>query len=200
MADGPRPPAPSADPPSRWSLGLVRAQGVQSDLAEIVPHAAQGHLHRAASTLTGLLLRRELRTPDWAALPSGLATAGWSASQSLEFSVEQFQGVSHNRALSLVWRPALGTGGPGRAGWQLAWGLGWWHSAGRPWYHHAGHPEVERRWHNLLAMTPEVAWRPAAAPAWSLALRVHHVSGAYGLVAPAQVGTNHMAVVLMRDL
>jgi len=48
-------------------------------------------------------------------------------------------------------------------------------------------------------VTFELAFSTPALPDWSLATRVHHRSGVYGLIAPRRVGSNFFAVGVRRS-
>jgi hypothetical protein len=80
---------------------------------------------------------------------------------------------------------------------EFAWGLGLSQTSGRPWSDYTD-PDKPKGYRTLFHMAPEVALRFSGLPDTSLALRVHHRSGLYGVFAPRRVGANHLALVLMQ--
>ena len=73
-------------------------------------------------------------------------------------------------------------------------GLGFSYAAGTPSYEDGPRDDPARRYRfqNFNTYELEGAWRDW--PGWSAVMRVHHRSGAYGLVAPRRVGSNFIAV------
>ena len=69
-------------------------------------------------------------------------------------------------------------------------GLGLSHAFGTPSYEDGPKSDPAKRYHTQLLVLLEAEWSLASLPDWSLVTRIHHRSGAYGLIAPRFVGSN----------
>jgi hypothetical protein len=187
--------AVSAEPAAtNWTLGLVGARAVDSNLGDLLPKLVKGELVTKNAELTGLLLRRSLEPPAtwrrWA------DANGRVVSNGVELGLYKGSGLVSNTELTLDWRPAIRPW-PGQSlDVEFAWGIGVSHSFGQAWTDMRNPPSGYR---TLLHMAPELVLKPTALPDWSLALRIHHRSGAYGLIGPKHLGSNHAALVLAHD-
>lgn len=75
-------------------------------------------------------------------------------------------------------------------------GIGLSHAFGMPSYEDGPRDNPARRYRTQLLLLVDTEWKLANARNWSLLMRVHHRSGAYGLIAPRKVGSNFLAVGL----
>lgn len=187
-------PAAAAD----WSVGAFEGQGVHANLVDIPFKAIGGELRAADTRTDGLLLRRRLDPPAW------FVQAGeWGGSvvaTQVELGLFHYRGLVHNSAVTLDWRPQFRMVALGDATWNFGLGVGVWHSFGRPWYDHMDHPEYNDRYRTLLHLAPEVSLQHAALPGWHFGVRIHHASGFYGAITPAEVAANYLGVTVVRDL
>lgn len=184
---------PTPQPAAGWSFGLFGGEAANHNLTEMLPKALSGDFEFKSAHLGGLIVRRELPTPGW--LQRFGAWASTPVGNSVEIGLYKASGLADNSELTIDWRPAIRPGQIGPITLEFAWGLGYSHSFGKPWTDYTD-PNRPGGYRNLFHMTPEIAFIPTAAPNWSLALRVHHRSGIYGVAAPRRAGSNHLALVL----
>lgn len=79
---------------------------------------------------------------------------------------------------------------------NVAGGLGLSHTFGTPSYEDTPKDDPGRRYRTQMLILLEAEWSLASLPDWSLVTRIHHRSGAYGLIAPRQVGSNFIVAGL----
>lgn len=184
-----------APTPNPWSIGLLAGQALNANLVDLLPQAVRGDLDFADARVGGLVIRRDLTPPgllsDWGAAHQV------PVSTSLELSLLKSSGLATNTELALDWRPAFTPWQWSAVSLEFAWGLGLSQTSGRPWSDYTD-PDKPQGYRTLFHMAPEVALRFSGLPDTSLALRVHHRSGLYGVFAPRRVGANHLALVLMQ--
>lgn len=188
--------AQAAAAESNWSLGLLMGEGVNSNLLEILPDAVRGRLDFPGAHIGGLVIRRKIPAPAW--LVNWGATHDIPVSTSVEASVLKASGLATNGELALDWRPSITPWHVGSVGFEIGWGIGVSQAFGKPWSDYTD-PAKPDGYRTLFHMAPEIALRDAKLPDWSLALRIHHRSGIYGVVGPRRVGSNHLSVVVMHD-
>jgi hypothetical protein len=186
---------PQDDAPSPWSVGLLAGHALNANLVDLLPQALQGELEFADSRLGGLVIRRDISPPNW--LSQWGQAHQMPVATSLELSVLKSSGLATNTELALDWRPAFTPWQWPALSVEFAWGLGLSQTSGRPWSDYTD-PDKPKGYRTLFHMAPEVALRFSGLPDTSLALRVHHRSGLYGVFAPRRVGANHLALVLMQ--
>jgi hypothetical protein len=185
------------DPAKGFSVGFFAGRGVTNDLRNLPYDIPAGTLDWVDSYVGEGIVRYALRTPRW--MPGSAPNAWIPLTQSVEFGVYGYRGFKRNAAFSLDWRPAINFLDVGQFSFDFAYGIGIWRSLGTPWYNHPSHPEYDHQYKTLLHMTPEFVVRARNLPGWSLGFRDSHVSGAYGLIAPSTLGTNHLGVTLMKS-
>jgi len=84
----------------------------------------------------------------------------------------------------------------GPAGVNFGAGLGLSHAFGTPSYEDGPTNDPTRRYRTQLLILFDLEWRLRGIDNLSLVTRVHHRSGAYGLIAPQNVGSNFLAAGL----
>lgn len=180
--------------PGSWAAGLFAGEALNHNLLDLLPKAVQGELDFEPAHLAGVVIRRGIEPPSF--------FAEWGArhdipvSTSLELTLVKSRGLADNTEVTLDWRPSMTPWTWGPVSFELAWGIGVSHSFGQPWSDYTD-PDKPEGYRTLFHMTPEIALHHADLPDWSLAMRVHHRSGIYGLAGPRRVGSNHLALVLM---
>jgi hypothetical protein len=87
----------------------------------------------------------------------------------------------------------------GFLGVNFAAGAGLSRALGTPSYEDGSASDPQRRYRTQILALFEVEWRLQSLDHWSLASRIHHRSGVYGLVAPRRVGSNFLTVGLRRQ-
>lgn len=75
-------------------------------------------------------------------------------------------------------------------------GIGLSHAFGTPSYEDGPRDDPAARYRTQLLILVDTEWKLANARNWSMLMRVHHRSGAYGLIAPPKVGSNFLAIGL----
>jgi hypothetical protein len=180
--------------PGNWSAGLFAGEALNDNLVDVLPKAIQGDLDFEPARLAGVVIRRGIEPPaffaEWGARNDILV------STSLELTLVKSRGLTHNTELALDWRPSVTPWRWGPVSFEFAWGFGVSQSFGQPWSDYTD-PDKPEGYRTLFHMTPEIALHHADLPNWSLAMRIHHRSGIYGLAGPRKVGSNHLALVLM---
>jgi hypothetical protein len=83
---------------------------------------------------------------------------------------------------------------------NIGGGIGLSHAFGTPSYEDGPREDPARRYHTQLLILVDMEWKLSTAKNWSLLMRVHHRSGAYGLIAPPKVGSNFLAIGLRYSL
>ena len=188
-------PSTAAEPPA-WTVGAWRGHGVHEPFLQATVQAPFGRTEAVASHETGLFVLRDVTPSSWRDRPGQVL----ALRSQLGLQLYQASGLRDNRVFAVDWRPSARLSPS--AGWSVeaGFGIGWWHAIGTPWYDHHGAPEMDAKHHDMLHLVPEVVLRLDALPRWSLGARFDHASGAYGLIAPKPLGSNHIGVVLAVDL
>lgn len=180
-----------------WSVAVIRAQGVDSDLLELLPKALDGSLRRESSHAAGAIVERGIDAPQFAKgcdrLGIGGCRLGWEA------TVLKHSGRQANWELAGGLR--IGVDLYAGSAWRLALSTtqGFSNAFGRPNYEDGPEGDPGRRYRFQYHMAFELETAHAAWPGWSGGLRIHHRSGMYGLVAPPRVGSNFVGLVVRRS-
>ncbi|MEP7300556.1 MAG: hypothetical protein ABI699_03435 [Caldimonas sp.] len=185
-----------AVPEGQWTAGVYGADRVANAWRNIPYQSVIGGLNFQKSWMAGVVARREIATPGL------LVDLGRSwkvpVSSSVELGAYTHQ-AGHRPELSIAWRVGVIAWRPGPLAFEFGIGGGLSHIFGTPLSDgHSTEPELQHR--TLLHFTRDLVLRHADLPEWSLGLRVHHRSGAYGLIAPARSGSNFIGLILTRDL
>lgn len=189
---------PGASAASEWTVAAYRGQGVTQDFRDVPGAALTGDLRYVPSWESGAAIGRRLPDPDW---------LGWLGRQldapvraHLVATAYVAEGLARNRAVALDWRGSVEPSIGGGASIEIAWSLGAWHASGTPWYNHHGDRTMDGQYHTLVHVVPEMLLRHRALPGWAAGVRVDHQCGLYGAFAPAALGTNHVGLVVAREL
>lgn len=90
---------------------------------------------------------------------------------------------------------------PSTAPWlELRCGIGLSHAFGTPTYEDGPRDDPGRRYRTQLGLVIDLTGRPSGWAGWGIGFRVHHRSGAYGLIAPRRVGSNFVGLTVSRRL
>jgi hypothetical protein len=79
---------------------------------------------------------------------------------------------------------------------NLAAGTGLSYAKRKPTYEYGPKDDLERRYRLQLLVLFELEWKLRNMDALTLATRIHHRSGLYGLIAPPLVGSNFITMGL----
>ena len=190
----------AADTPSESSLTLtfVSAQGVDHNLKEIPIEIITADVDWDNTHFSGLSLDRNFgsfasRFDQLQDNPLG------QISQGVELVALKHRGLQQNVELGLAYKLNTPT-------WRVAWlegeaalGLGLSHAFSEPSYEDGPLDNPDKRYRTQLLVLFDTRWRLSAYPRYSILFRVHHRSGAYGVIAPRNVGSNFLALGLGYD-
>lgn len=170
------------------AVSVYAAQGVDLNLRQVPRAIFRGDLRRESSFFVGVGLARERGTLG-ASFDALRGTLAQDVRHGYELVLLKHHGRQHHVELGaayLLRSPDLALG---PVGVNVAAGLGLSHAFGTPSYEDGPEDDPSRRYRTQLLMLLEAEWRWATQP-WSLVTRMHHRSGAYGLIAPRHVGSN----------
>lgn len=185
--------ASAAQPASELTLYVGR--GVDSDLLELAPKLLRGNADFDDTHFAGIGYLRFLRTPapvrqlfDALCVPNTRI--------GIEGVAARHHGLQDNAEIALALALRFGALELGPLAARFGVSLGLSYAIGTPSYEDGSAEDPDRRYRLQNFNGYEVAFAHAAHPHWSLLLRVHHRSGAYGLIAPRHVGSNFVAAGL----
>lgn len=177
------------------SLTLYNGQGVDLNLREVPGAIFHGDLNRERSYFTGVGYAR---------------TRGTLGNSADLFSRTVFANVQHGYEVVGLQHRGLQDNAELAAGYFLrtpslaladlrvnaGWAVGLSHAFGTPTYEDGPKDDPKRRYRTQFYTAFEAEFGLASVPAVALALRVHHRSGVYGLIAPRHVGSNFIVAGL----
>lgn len=181
-----------------WSVAVISAQGVDSDLLKLVPKALAGDLEREPSYAAGVIVGRRLASPGLAAACADRGIKGCRVGW--EVTALKHSGLQHPYELAGGVHLGLDLVDTGRWRLGLATTQGFSNVFGHPGYEDGSREAPDRRYRFQYHMAYELDYAHAAWAGWSAGLRIHHRSGLYGLVAPPRVGSNFVGLVVRRAL
>ena len=175
-------------------LAVFAGQGADVNLPDIIPKLLKGDIDMDPTWFWGLNYSREIDmqglNPVSRFLLEHRITPEW------EVQLTKHHGLQDNYESHLAWllrTRNLELGSIATA--NFAAGMGPSYAFSKPTYEDGpnGQPnQGEYQFQNYI--TFELEFGTPALPDWTLALRVHHRSGMYGLVAPRRVGSNFFAL------
>ena len=181
----------SAEMLPNQEVTLYFGQGVDANLPDLPGKAASGKLDFDKTWFTGA----GFAYPD---TPASFlrAALGWvgleNSTSSKEFVVVKHHGLQRQMewgALYLLRTPFLDLS-PVRL--RIGAGLGLSYAWGTPAYEDGPYDDPSHRYRLQNFDAYELETGIAALPHWAFVGRVHHRSGAYGLIAPRNVGSNFL--------
>jgi hypothetical protein len=196
---GPAALAQAADRPDALqrpqSITLYNGQGVDLNLREVPGAIFEGDLHRERAYFTGI---GYARVRDTLGNSSDLFRGTMFANIQHGYEVVwlQHRGLQHNAELAADYflrTPALALAD---LRVSAGAGAGLSHAFGTPSYEDGPEDDPKRRYRTQFYTALEVELSLASVPSVALALRVHHRSGVYGLIAPRHVGSNFLVAGL----
>lgn len=187
---------PLAAQPTR--VMLYGGIGTDSNLLDLpaqlltldVPFERAGFLGVSIDRRLGRFEAMAPRAPDWA------RNSSWG----IEGYALQHRGRQRNGEAGAAWSLRTPPWPSALGGWSLGFSIGLSLALGTPTYEDGPDDDPARRYRLQLYNAYEVALAPMGWTGWELAARVHHRSGAYGLIAPRRVGSNFLAIGLRRAL
>lgn len=181
--------------PAQQEVTLYFGQGADTDLPDLPGKAISGRLHFDKTWFTGAGFAYPDVPADW------VRTAlGWVGLEN-STSAKEIVIVKHTgKQWHVEWgglyllRTPFVTFGPVQM--RVGAGIGLSYAWGRPSYEDGPFDDPGRRYKLQNFNAYELETGVTALPGWSFVGRVHHRSGAYGLVAPRNVGSNFLTVSL----
>jgi hypothetical protein len=177
------------------SLTLYNGQGVDLNLREVPGAIFSGDFNRERSYFTGVGYERTRGTLG-GSLDLFRGTFFENVQHGYEVVALQHRGLQHNAELAggyFLRTPSLALAD---LRVNAGWAAGLSHAFGTPSYEDGPEDDPKKRYRTQFYTAFEVEFGLAPLPAWALALRVHHRSGIYGLIAPRHVGSNFIVAGL----
>jgi hypothetical protein len=172
-------------------ITLYTAQGSNRNLREIPEAILTAKPRWEKAYFSALAFNRDLGTLGSYAFAQGNFLA--SLRQGYELLYVKHHGLSNNSELGAAY--SLGTPDLwlGPFGVNFSAGLGLSQALGTPAYDDTPSGEPDKHYKTQLLVLLSTEWQLRGLPNLSLIARVHHRSGAYGLIAPRNVGSNFLA-------
>ena len=171
------------------SVSVYTAQGVDLNLRE-VPGALVGQgWNRESSYFTGVGLGKTVGTLGGSIGPLR-STLVENVQHGYELVLLQHRGLQTVTELGAAYMLRSPNLEVAQLRMNVSGGLGLSHTFGTPSYEDGPKDDPSLRYRTQLLILLEAEWSLASLPDWSLVTRIHHRSGAYGLIAPRQVGSN----------
>jgi len=183
--------------PERVSSNLTAylGQGVDANLLEIPGDLFGGSLTRDDTWFAGIGYQHGLAPPGWLD-----AAFRWARMDGVGTAVElvalQHWGLQDNAEAGVAYaiRSPKATLGPVTVG--AGFSIGFSYAFGTPSYEDGPKDDPEKRYRFQNYNAYELEWGLKRFPSVSFVTRVHHRSGAYGLIAPRRVGSNFITAGL----
>jgi hypothetical protein len=178
-------------------ITLFWAQGADVNLPDIIPKALRGEIKMDPTYFWGINYKKAFPRADNRVsrfLEKYSITADWEAQLTKHHGLQD--NFESHLALLLRTRD-FSIVGPLQINFAL--GMGPSYAFSTPTYEDGpnGQPNQGKyKFQNYVAY--EMDWSLRSLPDWSLAFRVHHRSGIFGVIAPSKVGSNFFAVGIRR--
>jgi hypothetical protein len=183
--------AAHAEPANGSHVTFYPGQGVKTNLVRLPGRLLDGSLDYRETYFTGIGYRLRTRTPRLLDGTFGLIGMH-GVSTGLEIIGVKHMGLQENfeASLSYTLKTPQATIGPIRA--RFGFSAGASHAFGKPWFENGPQDDPGKRYQTLVYLAHELEWGMRNYEQVSLVTRVHHRSGAFGVVAPRGVGSNFL--------
>jgi hypothetical protein len=171
------------------SVSVYTAQGVDLNLREVPQALFGGGWHRESTYFTGVGLAKTVGTLG-GSIGALRSTFVENIQHGYEVVLLQHRGKQEVQELGAAYMLRSPNLELAQLRVNAAGGLGLSHTFGTPSYEDGPKDDPTKRYRTQLLILLEAEWSLASLPDWSLVTRIHHRSGAYGLIAPRQVGSN----------
>jgi hypothetical protein len=179
-------------------VSVFTAQGADHNLPELPKVILQGDLEWEPSYFTSVSL-----TKDFGQLGERSRLIEKTFFRDIEQSVElvwaQHHGLQNNGELGAAYLLRTPRLNMGPVSVNFGSGVGLSHAFGTPSYEDGPFANPTQRYRTQLLALFELEWRLRKFEHFSLVTRIHHRSGAYGLIAPRNVGSNFLAIGVRYD-
>jgi hypothetical protein len=173
------------------ALTLYTAQGSDRNLRQIPRAILSGDPHWEKAYFSALAYSRERGTLEDFAFTRGSVLS--PLRHGYELMYVKHHGLSNNSELGIAYSLTTPDLWLGPLGVNFSAGLGLSQALGTPEYDDTPAGEPGKHYKTQLLALFSTEWQLRALPNFSLVARVHHRSGAYGLIAPRNVGSNFLA-------
>lgn len=180
------------------SVMIYTAQGADHNLPELPRVIFRRDLEWERSYFTAIALSKTRGTfgDSFAFLSTGPFK---NIEHGYEIVYAQHHGLQNNAELGAVFVLRTPDLNLGPVAVNLASGVGLSHAFGRPSYEDGPFNNPDKRYNTQLLVLFDVTWKLRKFENISIVTRVHHRSGAYGLIAPRNVGSNFLALGVRYD-
>jgi hypothetical protein len=174
------------------SVAVFAGQGADHNLKQLPDRILTGPLLWEKSYFNSLSGRKAFGPlgQNWQALRGTPLAA---LIQGYEVVLVQHHGMQDNAEAGAAYTLKTGDLALGLLAVNFATGVGLSYALGTPTYEDGPLDEPDKRYRLQLLLLFDLEWRLQGVDALSLVMRVHHRSGAYGLIAPPHVGSNFLA-------
>ena len=173
------------------AFSIYRGHGVDANLVEIPGMLLSSDLPYEDCYFWGVGYRWQTNTPGWLA-----STGRWVGLSNIRTGVElmevKYSGLQDNYETDLAYVMELSQLEFWGVTLKLTIGYGPSVAHGTPSYEDGPEDDPDKRYKFQLYGMYETEWGLRDYPAVSIVYKVHHRSGAFGLVAPPRVGSNFM--------
>ena len=177
---------------SKNTISLYMGQGADHNLLNLLGNIITGSVDWDKSYFVAASYGRTIgRYQD--AMPSLTDSVMGSIIQGYEIVALKHHGLQDNLELGVAYTLKSPYWTLGAVQLQAGTGLGLSHAFSRPSYEDGPFDDPDRRYQTQLMLLFDLRMRLKEYPRWSIFARVQHRSGAYGVIAPQNVGSNFLA-------
>lgn len=177
------------------ALTVYRGQGVDHNLRQIPEAILSNNIDRDKTYFVGGGLAK-FGPKLGRSVGSLEGTPMAELRQDVEVLMLKHHGLQHNAELGAAYLLRTPDLQMGPVGVNLAAGSGLSYAIGKPNYEDGPKSDLERLYRLQLLLLFELEWKLRNVDGLTLATRIHHRSGVYGLIAPPHVGSNFITVGL----
>jgi hypothetical protein len=177
------------------SVSIFAAQGADHNLTELPENIVTGDIAWDKSYFTAITAGKTRGTLGQS-IASLNDTPFGAISHGYEVVLVKHRGLQNNLEAGGAYMLRTPTAYLGPVGVNVGTGAGLSYAFGSPNYEDGPKNDPDRRYRLQLLALFELEWRLRDVKHVSLVTRVYHRSGAYGLIAPRNVGSNFLAAGL----
>jgi hypothetical protein len=172
-------------------MTLLTGQGVDHNLKELPIKLITADIDWDNSYFSGFSLEK-----DYGSFASRFKAMEGSpvgtVQQGLEVVALKHHGLQDNYEIGLAYKLKSPSWNIANLKTELGLGIGLSQALSEPSYEDGPMDNPNERYRTQLLLILDSRWRLKTFPRYSVLLRVHHRSGAYGLIAPQNVGSNFL--------
>lgn len=177
---------------NEYSLTILHGHGADHNLRELPADIIAGNINWDDSYFSGISLERDLGLLS-------ISSDTMPIRHGLELIAIKHRGLQDNAEIGLAYKLKSPVWTFAKIETGFDFGMGISHASSDPNYEDGPLDDPTARYKTQLLLLFDSRWRLKANPRYSLLLRVHHRSGAYGAIAPRNVGSNFLSIGLGYD-